>query len=154
MANPISDQHQQYINHYMHLGLLPFFTGALGAWVFPQYQDPLHQFFFFYSSLILVFLSGVIWAVALYSQLEHRLRHSHMAIVLSLWPVACYFMPNLISISMMLLGFLVLLFWEKCFINIAYPTWYQDLRHKITFIVVACHMLTIFNIMNPYQALN
>jgi hypothetical protein len=139
--------HQDSITNYMYLGLLPFFICALGPWIFIEYEATLAKLFFFYSTIILVFLSGILWAIALFSDIENRQRHINTAILFSLWPLACYFLPGIYATSLMLVGFLLLLFWEKCFINILYPDWYQQLRHKITFIVVACHMLTIWNLI-------
>lgn len=147
MTSALSDQNRDSITNYMYLGLLPFFACALGPWVFADYEGFLTQLFFFYSTLILVFLSGALWAIALFANIDYRQRQIHMAIMFSLWPLAAFFMPLLWQILFMLLGFLLLLFWEKCFIHVIYPDWYRQLRHKITFIVVACHMLTIWNII-------
>lgn len=146
-SRPSLDQHQNTITNYMYLGLLPFFAGTLGPWVFPDWESWFIDIFFFYSALILVFLSGCLWAVALFSELLQGSRHIHMAIILSLWPLVAYFLPDIAALSLMMVGFLWLLFWEKCFVNKLYPSWYQKLRHSISFIVVACHMLSIWNLI-------
>ena len=147
MPDKMTEQQQQTITNYMYLGLLPFFGCALGPWVFPDYEILLSKLFFFYASLILVFLAGVLWAVSLFTDIDYRTRQIHTAIAFSLWPLVCYFLPDIIAISLILIGFLLLLFWETCFHKNLYPNWYQTLRHKITFIVVACHMLTIWNLI-------
>ena len=146
--NKLLDDHQETITQYMYLGLLPFFMCAFGPWIFISYEPQFIQFFFFYSVIILTFLSGALWAVALFSQIDHRRRQIHAAIVFSLWPLLCYALPQPYSTGLMLIGFLLLLFWEKCFVNSAYPGWYEGLRHKITFIVIACHMITLWNIIH------
>jgi len=138
---------QNNITNYMYLGLLPFFACALGPWVFADYEIRLTQQFLFYSSIIFVFLAGIIWGIALFSHIDYSTRHIHLAIVFSLWPLISFFLTPILATGFMLLGFLLLLFWEKCFINDLYPSWYQKLRHQITFIVVACHMLVIFNLL-------
>ncbi len=138
---------QTIISNYMYAGVLPFFIGALGPWVFADQENFLTTFFIFYSSLLLVFLTGTLWAIALFSDITSPERHRHFAIFFSLWPVIGYFFPAMVTIALLLVGFLLLLFWEKCFINSLYPNWYQKLRHQITFIVVACHMLAIFNLL-------
>ena len=144
-----NDNIQEAITNYIYLGLLPFFACALGPWVFIDAEPFLLKLFFFYSTLILVFLAGALWAIALLSNIENKVRHIHIAIVISLWPLVAYGIDLLAgyayTLGFMLIGFLLLLFWEKCFINVIYPLWYQTLRHKITFIVVACHMLAIWN---------
>ena len=153
----LSDR-QDIITNYMHLGLLPFFIGAFGPWVFIADEPFFIQSFLFYSSLIFVFLAGTLWATALFStpknselqntKTDHNRSHTiHVAMVFSLWPLGCYFLAPLPATGLMLLGFLLLLLWEKKHINQYYPAWYIALRHKITFIVIACHMLTILNII-------
>ena len=138
---------QVLITNYMYAGLLPFFAGALGPWIFAGSEKLLTDLFLFYASLILVFLAGVFWAIALFNQFPNHRRHFHTAIIFSLWPLGAYLLPTLYAIALMLVGFLLLLFWEKCFINSIYTKWYKKLRHQITFIVVACHMLVIFNLI-------
>ena len=139
--------HQTLITNYMYAGLLPFFAGALGPWIFADSEVLLTGLFLFYASLILVFLAGVFWAIALFNQLPNHHRHFHTAIIFSLWPLAAYLLPTIYATMLMMVGFLLLLFWEKCFINSIYTNWYIKLRHQITFIVVACHMLVIFNLI-------
>ena len=141
------DDNQNTITNYMYLGILPFFICALGPWVFADFETRLTTVFLFYSSIILVFLSGIIWSIALFSGISPPSRHIHVAITFSLWPFAAFFLTPMLATGLLLAGFLLLLFWEKCFINTIYPSWYQKLRHQITFIVVACHMLVIFNLL-------
>jgi len=141
------NKHQDTITNYMYLGLLPFFAGALTPWIFVDYEAIAIDLFFIYSAIILAFLSGIIWASTLLKDEPNNQRHLHIAIVFSLFPFLAALLPLLFKIGMMLLGFLLLLFWEKLFVNHLYAHWYQQLRHKITFIVVACHMLTLLNII-------
>ena len=136
----------------MYAGLLPFFAGALGPWIFAKSETLLTGLFLFYSSLILVFLAGILWAIALFipaspNSTANSPRYIHAAIAFSLWPLIAYLLPEIYSTGLMIIGFLLLLFWEKCYINSHYANWYQKLRHQITFIVVACHMLVIFNLL-------
>ncbi len=141
--------HQETITQYMYLGLLPFFAGALGPWIFIEYEVWLTHTFLVYSTIIYAFLAGAIWATALFghsSEQTHFIgRHLHAAIAFSLIPFFSSFLPDIYHTSVLLIGFLSLLFWEKLFLNTIYPAWYQQLRHRITFIAVACHMLVIWN---------
>ena len=136
---------QETVTTYMYVGLLPFFAAALGPWVVADYEALLTTFFLFYSSLILLFLAGVLWALALLVPLAWPRRHLPLARVFSLWPLLAYCLPEAYGLVLMAAGFLLLLFWEKCFLSAVYPPWYQLLRHKVTFMVVACHMLAFFN---------
>jgi hypothetical protein len=151
------DNHQDIVTNYMYLGLLPFFIGAFGPWIFIAEEPFLIRFFLFYSSIIFVFLAGSLWTIALVEKLiasdagssksSGSPRTVHCAIVFSLWPLGCYLLPPLYAVTLMLTGYLLLLSWEKLFVNQHYSPWYKALRHKITFIVVACHMLSILNIV-------
>ena len=131
----------------MYLGLLPFFFASVGPWVFAEHGVQLSRLFYFYSVLIFAFLAGALWGAALFGELDKQRRHIHSAIIFSLWPLMSYFLPDTMALGLMLLGYLLLLFWEKHFTNKLYPQWYQEMRHKITFIVLACHMLAIWNIV-------
>jgi hypothetical protein len=147
MKSESVNNQQPVITNYTYAGLLPFFASALGPWVFADYTQHFAAFFIFYAAIILVFLAGALWGIALYSDISLRARHLHTAIFFSLLPLLAYFLPHTIGIGLMLLGFLLLLFWEKCFVNNIYPQWYQTLRHKVTFIVVACHMLMLLTLI-------
>jgi heme/copper-type cytochrome/quinol oxidase subunit 2 len=147
----IINKHQDTITNYMYLGLLPFFAGALGPWIFAENEWWFTQMFLWYSSIIYSFLAGAIWAIALFAHSEERAtyisRNIHAAIIFSLIPLFSVMLPAAYHAGVMLLAFLTLLFWEKLFINVHYPSWYQQLRHRITYIAVACHMLVIWNII-------
>ena len=142
-----ANNHQLLITNYMYAGLLPFFSGAFGPWVFAESELLISRWFLFYSSLILVFLAGILWAIAIFHRQSKSTHYIHAAIAFSLWPLIAYLLPEIYATALMIMGFLLLLFWEKCFINSNYADWYQKLRHKITFIVIACHMLVIFNLI-------
>lgn len=143
--------HQETITNYMYLGLLPFFIGALGPWVLIDHEPWFNDTFTHYSTIIYAFLAGTLWAIALFSHNESNkifiARHIHIAITFSLIPFFSYFFPIVYHVGILLVGYLALLFWEKLFLTELYPNWYQQLRHRITFIAVACHMLVIWNII-------
>ena len=141
------NKHQNTITNYMYLGLLPFFAGALAPWVFNHFEALAIEWFFIYSSIIFAFLAGIIWASVLLKDEPNNTRHLHAAIIFSLLPLVAALLSPFFKIGLMLLGFLLLLFWEKLFLNHLYAGWYQQMRHKITFIVAACHMLTLLNII-------
>jgi hypothetical protein len=153
-GNIFLDNHQDIVTNYMYLGLLPFFIGAFGPWVFIANEPFFIRLFLFYSSIIFVFLAGSLWALALVVKSKDDITKSnssprtvHCAIIFSLWPLGCYFLPPIYAVTVMLTGFLLLLGWEKLFANQHYSPWYKALRHKVTFIVIACHMLSILNIV-------
>jgi len=153
MKDNTMTQYQDTITQYMYLGLLPFFIGVFGPWVFADYEWILTKIFIHYSAIILSFLAGVLWAVTLFTDgHEPKKRHIHAAITFSLLPLlghlSGYLLPTVITLSISILGFASLLFWEKLFLHALYPRWYQELRHRISFIVIACHMLAIWNVIH------
>lgn len=145
------DQHQLLISQYMHAGLLPFMAGAFLPWVFADWEAAITQWFLLYSGLILAFLSGILWAVGLFIEEEQspRPKHFHGAIIFSLIPLFAFALPPLWQAGTLACGFFALLRWEKKHSNHFYTLWYSELRHKITFIVLACHMLVIWSLMRP-----
>ncbi|MFT7387056.1 MAG: hypothetical protein ACI8VC_000293 [Candidatus Endobugula sp.] len=151
MTKALLSAHQETITTYMYLGLLPFFAGAFGPWIFADNETVLTDIFLHYSTIIYSFLAGSIWAIALFahnsSNTEFIPRHIHAAILFSLLPFVGYFLPNFHHTSLAMVSFFILLFWEKLFLQDLYPNWYQALRHRITFIAVACHMLVLWNLM-------
>ncbi|MGS2717230.1 DUF3429 domain-containing protein [Eionea flava] len=151
-AHALLSPHQDTITNYMYLGLLPFFIGAFGPWIFASQETGLTHLFLHYSTIIFSFLAGSLWAIALFAHTENSAafiaRHIHAAIAFSLLPLAAYFLPLIYHIGLLMIGFLTLLFWEKLFLKTLYPAWYQALRHRVSFIVVACHMLALWNILH------
>lgn len=152
MKASLLNPHKETITNYMYLGLLPFFAGALGPWIFASSETWLSQTFLMYSTVIYSFLAGTLWASALFGHDEENHiyigRHIHAAIVCSLIPFFSYFLPMVYHASIMLIAYLALLFWEKLFLQHVQPNWYQLLRHRISFIAVACHMLVVWNLIH------
>lgn len=140
------EKHKNIVSRYMHLGLLPFLAGPFIPWILPDQLNLVTEVFFAYSLIIFAFLSGVIWASALLRSEHCPARNLHLAIIFSLLPFIAVFLPTMAKIGFMMVSFLVLLYWEKRFMSSIYPDWYQQLRHRITFVVVACHMLVIANL--------
>jgi|GEM_PF-656236 len=145
--NNTLDSHRETITNFGYLGLLPFFMGALGPWVFAYKEVFLIDTFTAYASVILAFLAGSLWSIALFTPLENPTRHINTAMALSLWAFFSLWLPAFATVICLLAGFLWLLFWEKCFLTQTYPAWYQQLRHKLTWIVVACHMMVLWNLL-------
>ena len=148
MTPSLMNDHQDTITRYMFLGLLPFFIGAFGPWIFASNESWLSDLFLTYSNIILAFLAGIIWSVGLLNPQTHTQRHLHSAIGFSLIPLLAYFCSPIYSVALLAIGFLILLFWENLFLKDIYPKWYAMLRHKITFIVLACHMLVMWNLIH------
>lgn len=138
------DTRKNLVRNYMLAGLVPFFVLGFGLWVMEGDPVRLGELFFLYSTMILVFLSGVLWAFALS---YHQERQLHAAIVFSLWPLPAHFLPDFMGIFLMAVGFLLLLLWERKVLKSMLPLWYSSLRVHISWLVVICHLAVVVRLV-------
>lgn len=125
-------------NRLAWLGLVPFIVttlvGAIGIW-----QEILLHGFMVYSAVILSFLGGIHWGVAMqggYAKPERNL-------VLCMWPsvfgwIAVAFLPVLWALAGLGFAFLA---WLNYDLRQIRTTWYEDLRRPITFVVTGLHLI-------------
>jgi len=132
-------------------GLLPFMAGAAAAWLAPvAWQAMAIPAFLYYSAVILSFLGGVQWGVAMSLEpagsdgFRARLLLS-MAPSLIAWPALL--LHPLIGAWVLVAGFLLVRLHE-CGRGSRelLPGWYQSLRTLLTVVVVACHGLVIWRL--------
>ena len=129
-------------------GLIPFLWGAATVlwpevalrgidWVGPRFVGPFVQLQ--YGTIILAFMSGVIWGFATRAEGAVAATGYAMSVVPALW---AFFMvgggPTSAAINL-IIGFLGLLaidwmFWQQ---GLA-PRWWMNLRIGLTVVVVAC----------------
>ncbi len=131
-----------------YLGLLPFFAGALGPWVFIEQESQFVEFFTIYSFIILSFMAGCAWAYGVFAGASHPQFAINLGLSIIGVALVASLTPTLASIGLLAFGFFLLWFGEKLWLAQDYPDWYQQLRHKLTWIVIACHMLTVWNIIH------
>ncbi|WP_192035233.1 DUF3429 domain-containing protein [Halomonas sp. YLGW01] len=129
-------------------GLIPFVVTALGGWWAPvAWQVPALAAFLAYGAVILSFLGGIHWGLAMgrdapSSPAFRRRLVASMAPSLIAWPGLLW--GGLPGALVMMLGFLAVRGLEASPASVAgLPSWYRRLRNVLTAVVVVCHLLVI-----------
>ncbi len=135
-------------------GLIPFLWGAatylntdLQAWgaatLGPRFVGPYVQLF--YGSVILSFMSGVLWGFATKATGARATAGYVLSVLPALW---AFFMTGGGPVSAgthLIFGFLGLLILDAAFASWALaPVWWMSLRVLLTTIVVACLSIGVF----------
>ena len=119
-------------------GLAPFIlTAALG--VIGLYQAIALQAFLVYSAVILSFLGGIHWGLAMrdgIDKIQGRLVIC-MAPPLVAW-IAVAFLPTLLTLVVLAFFYII---WLRYDIKAVSDDWYVKMRRPITFVVVGTHFL-------------
>ena len=129
-------------------GLLPFFMTALGPWIFIEYEPLLIALFVVYSTIILAFMAGSLWAVSVFTEAPRPLFYRYTSLGVIGLIIIGALIGGLTQLLLMALGYCTLWLAEKLYLAGFYPDWYNTLRHKLTWIVIGCHMLCIFNLIH------
>ncbi len=135
-------------------GLIPFVWGAatylsepLAAWgaanLGPRFVGPYVQLF--YGSVILSFMSGVLWGFATKAEGTRAATGYVLSVIPALW---AFFMTGggpVSAGSNLIVGFLAVLLLDFAFSGWGLtPTWWLPLRLLLTAIVVACLAVGVF----------
>ncbi|MGX5913480.1 DUF3429 domain-containing protein [Aliidiomarina sp. Khilg15.8] len=119
-------------------GVAPFIIsaalGVIGLW-----QDIALQAFLVYSAVILSFLGGIHWGLAMGERLSQPQGRLVICMIppLLAWCSVAFFTP-LIALVVLALFYLL---WLKYDLNSVDDDWYQKMRRPITFVVAGCHFL-------------
>lgn len=132
-------------------GLLPFLLTLAGSWLAPGFAQVLAiRAFLFYSAVILSFLGGVHWGVAILapeptSGSARRRLVASMVPSLVAWPALL--IDAVVGAWMLVAGFVAVRLYEASRDGAAdLPDWYGRLRTWLTLVVVACHLLMIWRL--------
>lgn len=132
-------------------GLLPFLVSVSVAWLAPiAWQMLAIQAFLYYSAVILSFLGGIQWGVAMSLEtvgstgFRIRLLLSMVPSLIA-WPALL--LHPLTGAWVLAIGFVLVRFHELSLHGRAeLPDWYQSLRLHLTLIVLASHALLIWRL--------
>ncbi len=132
-------------------GLIPFLALAGASWLAPlAWQFIAIPAFLYYSAVILSFLGGVQWGVAMSLEPDDsdgfRARMAlSMAPSLIAWPALL--LHPVTGAWVLVAGFLLIRLQEcgKASRELL-PDWYQSLRTLLTVVVMACHGLVIWRL--------
>ncbi|RUO39361.1 DUF3429 domain-containing protein [Aliidiomarina taiwanensis] len=125
-------------NRLAWAGLIPFIgTAILGA--FNLWVDVLLQVFLIYSAVILSFLGGIHWGLAMAGQLERpELRMLLcMAPALVAW-LAVAALPEIIALPVLAGSYLL---WLNYDLSQVTAPWYERMRRPITFVAAGSHFI-------------
>lgn len=132
-------------------GLLPFLASVAAAWLAPvAWQAVAVRAFLGYGAVILSFLGGVQWGVAMCRERPGGAafrRRMLLAMVPSLvaWPALL--LHPLTGAWVLAIGFVLVRLHELSREGGArLPGWYHSLRMHLTLVVLACHALLIWRL--------
>lgn len=127
------------------LGLLPFLAFTLGGLLDLQAEASI-RLFVSYSAIILSFLGGVHWGLAMLRN-DAPTRELHWSMLPSLLGiavfVAAHWSPSLVLLCILAVGHLFWLKFEKRHLQHEDYAWYLELRGRLTFTVVALHVILV-----------
>ncbi len=126
-----------------YFGLVPFVISSFFIWS-PQYQYYALQSLSIYAAVILTFIGGVHWGIAMQTlqntqQLDNAIRNQFIfSLIPSLlaWVAIVFLNP----FALIILAVCFTLFWwiEKSYYQQHLPSWYMQLRNHLTLVVVLC----------------
>ncbi|ATJ81730.1 hypothetical protein BEI_0743 [Halomonas beimenensis] len=125
--------------------MLPFGGALAAAWLAPTFWQLLAiQAFLAYGALILSFLGGVHWGLALAHGQRHRLVAGILPSLVA-WP--SLLIDARLGAWILLVGFLALRAYEAGPGAPGLPAWYRRLRTRLTLVVAACHLGVIARLL-------
>ncbi|AMG29337.1 DUF3429 domain-containing protein [Grimontia hollisae] len=132
---------------YGALGLIPFVALGMLLPLWPDvWQHGLVYAFNSYSAMILAFLSGAVWGMAISGAGADKPSNGlTVGIVFSLVAVGALLMPLPYSLYMLIASFALLFLLEVVLMfKGVYPFWYTMMRALLTAVVVTCHLFLIY----------
>lgn len=135
-------------NRLTWAGVVPFIgTAIVGAIGF--YQAQMLSVFLIYSAVILSFLGGIHWGLAMAGKLD---RAQGTLIICMLPPLVAWaayaFAPPLWTLGLLALMYL---FWLNYDLSRVSDKWYQNIRRPVTFVVVGSHFLWFITVASELR---
>ena len=108
------------------------------AWISPERTGQLLRVALLYTAVILSFLGGIQWGLAMRSASPRiRLRRLVAGMVPSLWAVAALLLPVMATLTVLITGFALFLAYESLERgDQVYPDWYLPLRIRLTALLI------------------
>lgn len=133
------------IKLFGYMGVIPLIYFAFAIWlpVLNVLSLDLVTLFKFYSVVALSFIAGAIWPLAFIEPFKGSVRIVVTAMGFALVGWGTLLID--IKAALFVLGFAYIALWkteENIGLNKLYPSWYQELRAKLTLIVAICHAAT------------
>ena len=135
---------QDQVKIFSYLGLLPFILVPIIAWISPQtaFDNNLIEVFYSWSTLMLAFMIGTSWSLALKNNRNIFVVVALFALLFS-GIIFFYFISSnvIFFLAVLLIIYEMQYFFEKNLIND--DDWYKNLRFHLTFSIRICHLLMI-----------
>ena len=146
----MNDTTQQTATRLTWAGVIPFIvTAAMGA--IGVYADAALQAFMVYSAVILSFLGGIHWGLAVRDGISNVQGRLVIGMVPSLvaW-VALAFLPALITLVVLAFFYII---WLRYDVQAVTDDWYVKLRKPVTFVVAGTHFLWFISVASERAVL-
>jgi hypothetical protein len=129
---------RRYAQVLGYLGWAPLPALLLLAWISPDRSAQFLRAALLYSAVILAFLGGIQWGLAMRSPSPRiRLRRLVASIVPSLWAFTALLLPAMATLTVLVTAFAVFLAYEGLERqDQVYPAWYLPLRIRLTALVM------------------
>lgn len=144
----ITKEQEANITRMTWIGVIPFVVMAvlvvIGVWV-----DELTAAFVLYSAMVLSFLAGTHWGIALIQGTEQqalRMAVSGLTAV-AVWFVALL-LPAVISIPVLAASYVI---WMNYDLRLFATTPYENIRRPSTFVIAGSHFLVFAMVMTPIR---
>ena len=123
-------------------GLLPFLGLALaGLGDFWGLRNWSHQVLLVYAALILAFLGGISWGLALASGRQRLFSFSMTPFFAAF---AAFLVPYTVGLWILVAAFLIAFLIDRAFgRTLELPAWYLTMRLILTVVVIACLLTTL-----------
>jgi len=146
-----SNQQQRMANWLGYLGIIPFLFCAINLLIdWPLFNGFALQVFVIYSAVILSYLGGIRWGLALAQPST-----SQWSLVLAVLPSFAALGSLLLATPIMQLSALMIFFAAQGLLDQLYPatgmpSWMIKLRLRLTLLVIATHVLAIIALNSLY----
>lgn len=128
-------------------GVLPFWAAAVLMWSFadPGHPPTASAISIAYGAIVLSFLGGVRWGIAIVPPARSCLATTlSLAVLPSLAGFAAMFMPSILGLAVVVSGFMLHALWDVVAAdNGRIPQWFATLRLILTALVVPALLMVI-----------
>ena len=119
-----------------YLGLIPFVISSMLIWLHPN-QQLAFQSLSIYATVILTFIGGVHWGIALQTiqntgHTPNLSKQFIFSVIPSLFAWIALLLLNEDALIILALGFVLFWWFEKSFYQDTIPSWYARLRTHLT----------------------
>jgi len=137
-TNPLSGN-ESTIKILGYAGLIPFLVFSIGHWITLPYIDDPSAILIAYAAVILSFMGAIHWGAAITTSDKKHSAHLIVSVIPALIAWLALLLPADFSMSVLLLGFIILLVYELALATPeGLPDWYITMRITLTTVVSLC----------------